>query len=426
MGFWAICAIAAASIALMLWRPRGIQEAWWVGAGVALLLALRLLPLRTAAHAIGEGTDVYLFLTGMMLLSELANEHGVFDWLAAHAIRGAAGSPFRLFLLIYAAGIAVTALMSNDATAVVMTPAVLAAIKRGGGKSLAPEPYLFACAMIANAASFLLPISNPANLVVYQAGGMPSLARWFAMFLLPSIASIATTLLVLSVYFRRELHGGKLPASTPHALSPTGRLTLAGIACMSAVLIAASALRWQLGLPACLAALAMSLLVSWRAGLGERRTAARLREVFAGVSWSVLPLVAALFCLVAAVNRIGLEAHVAALLQTATTWPRTTHVFGLGLGTGIASNLVNNLPLGLVMGGAVHTAGIHGIASDAVLLGVDLGPNLSITGSLATILWLIRIRREGVSVGAGRFLLVGSLAMPLALAASLATLFLRR
>ncbi len=190
--------IVAASILLMLVRPRGIAEVWWISGGALLLIALRLVPLRLAGHAIAEGTDVYLFLAGMMLLSELTREQGVFDWVAATAVRGARGSCSRLFLLVYGAGTLVTIFMSNDATAVVLTPAILAAVKKS---KVSPLPYLFVCALVANAASFVLPISNPANLVVFH-GAMPALGQWMAAFAVPSVLSIVTTFAVMRVVFR--------------------------------------------------------------------------------------------------------------------------------------------------------------------------------------------------------------------------------
>src|SRR5580704_8328250 len=114
--------IVAASILLMLIRPGGIAEVYWISVGSLLLLALRLVPPKLAGRAVGQGSDVYLFLFGMMLLSELAQEHGVFDWLSAIAVRGARGSCSRLFTLVYGVGTMVTIFMSNDATAVVLTP----------------------------------------------------------------------------------------------------------------------------------------------------------------------------------------------------------------------------------------------------------------------------------------------------------------
>jgi arsenical pump membrane protein len=144
----------------MLLRPRGITEAYWACGGALLLVLFGLLPLTQAGQAIAKGFDVYLFLIGMMILSELAREKGVFDWIAEIAAHHANGSSHQLFLLIYLAGTRVTAFLSNDATAVVLTPAVLTIVRK---LKVDPRPYLLACAFIANAASFIFPISNPAN-----------------------------------------------------------------------------------------------------------------------------------------------------------------------------------------------------------------------------------------------------------------------
>ena len=127
-------------------------------------MLLNLLPWPDALAAAGKGMDVYFFLIGMMLLAEVARKEGLFDWLAAWAVRHSHGSAKRLFLIVYVVGTIVTVLLSNDATAVVLTPAVYAATRAA---KVEPLPYLFICAFIANAASFVLPISNPANLVVF-------------------------------------------------------------------------------------------------------------------------------------------------------------------------------------------------------------------------------------------------------------------
>ena len=123
-------AIVALSILLMLVRPWGISEVWWVSGGAVLLVLLRLVPLGLAGRAVAEGSDVYLFLIGMMLLAELAREQGVFDWVSSVAVRGAGGSCGRLFFLVYAVGTVVTVFMSNDATAVVLTPAILVVVRK--------------------------------------------------------------------------------------------------------------------------------------------------------------------------------------------------------------------------------------------------------------------------------------------------------
>ena len=116
----------------MLVRPRDLPEVYWVGGGAALLVVLRLIPLKLAGKAIADGSDVYLFLVGMMLHSALADQNGVFDWVSSVAVHGARGSSARLFTLVYGIGPLTTIFMSNDATAVVLTPAVLSAVRKLG------------------------------------------------------------------------------------------------------------------------------------------------------------------------------------------------------------------------------------------------------------------------------------------------------
>ncbi|MBM7331675.1 anion permease, partial [Agrobacterium sp. S2] len=180
---WGISALAVLGVVI---RPFGWPEAMWALTGAILLIAFGLIGYSDAWAGIAKGLDVYLFLTGMMLLSELARQEGLFDWLASVATSQAKGSPKRLFVLTYAVGVVTTVLLSNDATAVVLTPAVYAASRAANVKN--PMPYLLICAFIANAASFVLPISSPANLVIFGNGDMPPLSLWLATFTLPSIA----------------------------------------------------------------------------------------------------------------------------------------------------------------------------------------------------------------------------------------------
>jgi arsenical pump membrane protein len=401
---WGICAAATGAV---ITRPFRLPEAIWAVAGAALLVVFGLMPVPAAVAAIGKGLDVYLFLIGMMLLSETAREQGLFDWVAATAAINAKGSSARLFLLVYATGIVTTTFLSNDATAVVLTPAVYAAARKAKAE---PLPLLFACALIANAASFVLPISNPANLVLYG-GKMPPLGQWFGSFALPSLAAIVVTYAALRWIERKSLAGSCESDVERTPLSVGGKAALAGIVATAGVLIGMSAFNLSLGLPTCVAGLATTLGVC---ALAKRSPLALAGQV----SWSVLALVAGLFVLVEALDRTGVIAQVAAALKAAAANP----VQGAALSGTIlafASNLMNNLPAGLVASTAVAQVHPPRLIVDALLIGVDLGPNLSITGSLATILWLQAIRREGEDVGFWRFLKVGAVTMAPALAAAL-------
>ncbi|POR42172.1 arsenic transporter [Methylobacterium sp. V23] len=409
---WAIAAVATLGV---ITRPFSWPEAIWAVLGAAALVVFGLMPAGTAWEGVLKGTDVYLFLIGMMLMSEVARKEGLFDWLASIAVRAAKGSATRLFTLIYGVGTVVTVFLSNDACAVVLTPAVYAATK--AAKVENPLPYLLICAFIANAASFVLPISNPANLVVF-AEHMPPLTQWLAMFALPSVLAIVATYATLRLTQNSVLRDQQVATDVPASrLSRTGLVAGLGIVATGGVLIGASALGLDLGLPTFVAGglTTAAVLLMKRGGLVE---------VAKDVSWSVLPLVAGLFVLVEALEKTGVLRMIAdALKQSAAASPVET-AWGAGTLIAVLCNLVNNLPAGLIAGAAVQTAHVPDKVAGAVLIGVDIGPNLSVTGSLATILWLTAIRREGQDVGFWRFLKLGLLVMPPALLLALAGLLL--
>ncbi len=400
--------IAGSTVAGVVFRPWRVSEAVWAVLGAGIMIAASLISPGDALGAMRDGTDVYLFLAGMMLLAELARREGLFEWTAALAVRGARGSAQRLFLLTYVVGIAVTVLLSNDATAVVLTPAVHAAAKRAGAP---PLPYLFVCAFVANAASFVLPISNPANLVVYGSA-MPPLGRWVAQFAAASVAAILVTYWLLRRLQRGELRAPISAHGGVPELGHGGRVAAAAIGATVALLAASSALGRPLGLPTFLAGTG-----AWLAIFAVHR--APPWAALKSVSWSVLPLVAALFILVRAVENTGALAPIAQLLAAPPGASTRLAALVAGAGAAFGSNLINNLPMGLIAAKLVASGHASPAIAGSLLIGVDLGPNLSVTGSLATILWLLVLRREGVAMSGRRFLLLGCIVMPLSLAAAL-------
>ncbi len=406
---WGIAGLAIFGIIV---RPWNLPEYIWVVTGAVLLVAFGLLPWRDAMRAAGQGTDVYFFLAGMMLLAGIARKEGLFDWLAQQAIKHSRRSASRLFAIVYVVGMLVTIFLSNDATAVVLTPAVYAATRAA---RVEPLPYLFVCAFIANAASFVLPISNPANLVVFGER-MPPLLEWLRYFALPSVAAIVATFGMLRIAQRKSLRGNIDGAGDQAVvLTRMAALAAAGIGATAIVLLVASALGVALGLPTFVCGALVAAIV-----LSVTRQSPV--SVARDISWSVLPLVAGLFILVEGLNRTGVLPALAEELKQAAALSLHATAWGAGILAALASNLINNLPMGLIAATATQTAQASLHVTGAVLIGIDLGPNLSVTGSLATILWLIALRREGEHVGALRFLKLGIVVMPPALILSLLAL----
>ncbi|MGD0968253.1 MAG: SLC13 family permease [Candidatus Aquilonibacter sp.] len=392
---WLPIVISVAAVAGMILRPQRSQEwIWAVGGALVLLLAGTVSPSQ-AWSAVLRGADVYAFLIGIMALSELARHEGLFDWMATRVLALARGSRRRLLALVYLLGAAVTALLSNDTTAIVLTPAVATGLLRTDAD---PLPYLFACAFVANAASFVLPISNPANLVVFGSH-LPALRTWLDAFALSALAALLLTYVGLRFFFRDALRGDYTDGAQVVTLTPAAALSGITIAGAALALIVAAALRIDVGYTALVAATLVLLVVSLR----ERRAAAFVAR---RIAWQVVPLVAGLFVIVEALDRGGAIDVLRAFLVHAHTIGTLGNLLAAAV-IAVACNLFNNLPVALATGFAIQGAPLPPGLSHAALVAVDLGPNISVTGSLATMLWLIALRREGFAVGPLTFFRIG-------------------
>jgi arsenical pump membrane protein len=397
--------IAGLALLGVLFRPFKLNEAWWAAGGALALLLVRAISPREAGLALGRGLDVFLFLIGMMALAEFAREEGVFDWIASYAVRSARGSRSRLLLIVYGAGVLTTAFLSNDATIVVLTPAVIEAIARTDAR---PHAYVFACALVANAASFVLPIANPANLLFF-ADKMPPLGEWLASFGLASVASVGLTYAALALLFRHDVaprlavHDGIAP--------PPRALASAVLVASAAVLVATSWLNGPLGVVTLALGTAAAVLAMTR----ERSAPLAIAR---GIAWPVVVLTAGLFVIVEVLDAAGAASLPRTLFAWAAHQAAPLARIGVAVAAGLTSNVVTNLPVGLDAGKYVGAAHPPAALSAAALVGVNVGPNLTVYGSLATLLWLAVLRRAGVAMTPWRFAAVGIVAAPPALLAA--------
>lgn len=408
----ALWTIAALTIALILLRPRHIPEWIWAVSGALLLVAFRIISIPTALTGVARGASVYAFLLGIVTLAEIARRERLFAYLSYYALRAAGTSQRRLFTLVYGVGVIVTALLANDTTVVVLTPAILATVLAVG---LNPLPYAYACAFVAAAASFLLPTANPANLVVFG-NTLPALGPWLSAFALSAVAAIAITYFTLRALFARTLAkpiGVVVPAV---AIDPRMRRSFIVLICATLGILVAAAFGFHVGYVAFAAALSAFAFV----GFSDRSAGAHILKHLA---WQIVPLVAGLFVIVQGLDQFGALAAARALLtwagHIATPWA----FLALSGCIAIADNVFNNLPVGLATGYSLTAAHVAPQVAHVALVGVDLGPNLTVTGSLATLLWLIVLRREKIDITPWHFFRYGLFVMIPALIA--ATLLVR-
>jgi len=407
------------TIALIIIRPPRFPEWLAASAGAVLMIVVGVETPRDAVLEIMAQWNVLMFFAGLIAVVAVAESAGFFAWIALAATRAARGSGRRLFFAVIVAGFAITVFLTNDATAVVMTPLVFVLVRR---LRLPPAPFAYACTFIANGASLALPISNPVNFIIGDASGM-RLGEYVAALWPPALAAAVATVGILWLIFRNDVSVtfDRALESRPGD-DPRYRLevaVLAGLTALSLILTSAAG-----GFVGAAAAIAGAVLIAH----GLARRALRVRHLLGEMNPGIVVMVAALFVAVDGVRHAGLLNPAVSVVVAAAR----THVALAGPISAIimagTSNLFNNLPSALIAASILHSdvlpvAVAHRFAAGAIV-GCDLGPNLTTVGSLSTLMWLVLLRRRGLKISAAEYLRVGAVLAPAVLACAIAALWL--
>ncbi|MGH3086425.1 MAG: arsenic transporter [Rubrobacteraceae bacterium] len=401
--------ILAATLLLVLIRPKDIGEAWWAVLGGAAVLALGLVSLGEVLRILDETHDALFLLLGMMALSAAADRAGFFDWAASLAARAGGGDVGRLYVMVFLVGTVVTAALSLDATAIVLTPIIYGMVVR---LRLRPLPFVFACTYTANTASLFLPVSNLTNLLAYNALDIGFIEFGMIMFI-PATFAVAANLLVFLVLFRGDLIGGYEADHFYEAENKRFfRLAAWGVGGMLVAFFAAPIFGVPIGLAALVGGAVVVLMARFYGWLS-------FKEVSDEISWGLFALVIGLFIVVRAAEDAGLNAAIGNALSLAGAGDGFFQILAVAVGSALGSNLVNNVPMTVMaINGAepLVSSGEAGLAVVyAALLGTNIGPNLTIVGSLATLIWLSIVRDRGMEIGAKDYLKIGAVATPVIL-----------
>jgi arsenical pump membrane protein len=404
-------------------RPFRWNEARVAMGGAGFLLLLGLISPADALFTLIRDWNTFLFFLGMVALSALAETASLFDWLGVQAARLAGKSAARLFLNVFLLGAFISMLFSNDATALILTPIVYVLVTK---LRLPVLPYLFACTFIADSASFLLPISNPINIIILSRHPL-DLLTFLRLLFLPSVVVIGINVGVFFLLYREQLRGSfdvsRLP-SPEKAVKHRAyfRYTCCVLALVAPAYVAAAAVQFPLSSVAVAGAvLLLAGAVYWR------RTT--LLEMSRGISWSIFGFIAGMFIVVRAFEHTGLTAKFGNLLLHLSGGTSLGAVMVGTAGAALGTNLINNVPMAVVMNSAlasIHNASPairHGFVA-ATMFGCDLGPNLTTVGSLATVLWLLILRHRHVDVSGLDYFKVGVIVTPLMLLAGALTMWL--
>jgi arsenical pump membrane protein len=399
--------VLAGTLAAAVVHSRWPVEALAAAGGAALLVAVGALSPSDARHAVGDLGPTVGFLAALLVLAEGCRREGLFDAMGGLMAAGARGSPRRLLALVFAVAATVTAVLSLDATVVLLTPIVFATAAR---LRTSPRPHVYACSHLANSASLLLPVSNLTNLLAFHASGL-SFTRFAGLMALPTGAAIAVEWAVLTRFFRIELGRPRRAAAETTERPPLPRFALTVVA----LTLAGFGLSSALGIAPAWVAVAGAAAITAPA-VARRATSARTLALAAEPSFLVFVL--GLGVIVRAAGDNGLGDAARAVLPSGEALPELLVIAAVAA---ILANLVNNLPATLILVPVAASAGP--VAVLAVLVGVNIGPNLTYVGSLATLLWRRVLHVEDHEVELGEFVRLGALTVPAGLVLATALLW---
>ncbi|AXE39810.1 Arsenical pump membrane protein [Acidipropionibacterium virtanenii] len=390
-------------------RPKDLPEAVPAVPGALLLCLVGAISWTEAWSQVTRMLPTVLFLAGVLMLASLCRAEGMFDAAGRLMARGSRDSPVRLLGLVFLVASTTTALLSLDATIVLLTPVIFTTAAKVGAR---PKPFIYGTAHLSNSASLLLPVSNLTNLLALSAAGI-SFPRFAALMVGPWLVAIGVEYVAHRRYFATELSvsSGSVPAGRGSSQGsgddagtavPVFSLVVLGLTLAGFVVLSV------LGAEPFWAALAgVAVIGAKRLIRGRTSRSAELKDLGAAANPFFLLFVLSLSIIVAAVVDHGVAAAMRAVIPGGQS---LASLLILALIAAVLANLVNNLPAVLVMLPLV--APIGPVAVLAVLIGVNVGPNLTYVGSLATLLWRRIVAAHDHRTDTGEFTRLGLITVP--------------
>ncbi|WP_236237232.1 arsenic transporter [Pseudomonas faucium] len=414
------------TLTLVIWQPKGLGVGWSATLGAALALLFGVVSLHDIPAVwaiIWNATGTFIAL---IVISLLLDEAGFFEWAALHVARWARGDGRRLFAFMVLLGAAVSALFANDGAALILTPIVMSMLLALRFSPAATLAFVMGAGFIADTASLPLVVSNLVNIVSADYFGLGFNA--YAAVMVPvNLVAVAATLLVLWLYFRRDIPQRyatdelKLPA-----MAVRDRATFRVGWVVLLALLASLFVLEPLGIPvSAVAATCAAVLFA----VAARGHVISTRRVLREAPWQIVVFSLGMYLVVYGLRNAGLTGS----LTSALNWLAGHGLWAASLGTGLIaallSSVMNNLPSVLIGALSIHASEAQGVVREAMIyanvIGCDLGPKITPIGSLATLLWLHVLARKGVSIGWGYYFKVGVLLTVPVLLVTLAALALR-
>jgi len=419
-------AVFVFTLILVIWQPKGLGVGWSAALGALIALAAGAVSLHdipTVWAIVWNATATFI---AVIIISLLLDQAGFFEWAALHVARWAGGSGYRLFAFCVLLGAAVSALFANDGAALILTPIVMSMLLALRFSPAATLAFVMAAGFIADTASLPLVVSNLVNIVSadYFRLGFSD----YASVMVPvNFASVAATLLVLFVFFRRDIPRQYTLAAlkTPsEAIHDRATFNVGGWVLL-VLLIGLFALE-PLGIPISAVAATCAAILFAVAARGHRIST---RRVLREAPWQVVIFSLGMYLVVYGLKNAGLTDMLTHLLNRLAQQGLWAAAIGTGLISALLSSVMNNMPSVLVGALSIQASEAQGLVREAMIyanvIGCDLGPKITPIGSLATLLWLHVLERKDMRITWGYYFKVGILLTLPVLLITLSALALR-